>query len=958
MDSGSTKRPIIMAVWGVAISAFVALVPLKEVAAADNCAQKTRYLQISYDFPWPEAAQAQLANQFESGCVSPQYLSDLTDNMANALAKSGITLRQISVLPSDKGANAENDVVSLRLVTGDGAAKSQASASSEQSVLLPLMAPPSGAVITALEILGVAQEGDELIARYAVNEKSYQQGGGKLRLQWLRDGVVIEGASKSRYLLQKQDVGAQISARLAYVIDGAMSDRRTASVITDIMAANYPPRIEDLRLEGEAQTGEELVARYVFIDENEGDSEDGTTFIWLRDNIAIAGATGPSYRLGARDIDKQITVRITPQSQDGQTGTPRSVSLAQTVRPAPIIANREVIDNIVADDADKTLDVAQIKEAIEEAIEEAGDEAVAKPAEKIVTIAKPKARPAPPVLVDEPELAEKAKEKLAEKAEEKPAPAIIIAEESDEAEVPKEADAPALLSEPSPPPTVLTPGFEIAANSPKTFKQVVFSPSAILLDYELFNTQKAVQGTPITLGAIKTVLDEVNALYLEKGFELSRALLPEQLVTDGTVTIQLVEATIGKITLENREDLTEEFILGHLNASEGDYISLKALERSIRLYNLSNKSKLSTELAPGAEFGQTDVFVDVAEPDKVELPSVSINNYANQTSDWRQNAVAITMNNLLGTDDETALSYSDSSGSTSMSGSFSMPLNHEGANLSVAVSNSDTKIVAGSEDTVGYRGSATSYAATLSHPVLFGDEYSLYVSGSYGISRSDLVQPVTGDMLSKSEVRKYSITAPYSYNNGTTAVSVAPSWHILNIVTEIPKREKWMQKFDVNANASHFLSDKWTLNGRARMLYSDARDMINMPSEILSVGGPSSVRAYQPGESSGYQGYFLTSELRTDLANWEEVSLPDFMPSAQTYFFVDHMLAQSQYRERRRADYWSGYGVGLQIPSIFNLLTFDVYWSEALDGSVHEEEKEFYDDELFQFSLSARFRLQ
>jgi hemolysin activation/secretion protein len=142
------------------------------------------------------------------------------------------------------------------------------------------------------------------------------------------------------------------------------------------------------------------------------------------------------------------------------------------------------------------------------------------------------------------------------------------------------------------------------------------------------------------------------------------------------------------------------------------------------------------------------------------------------------------------------------------------------------------------------------------------------------------------------------------------------------------------------------------------MLYSDARDMINMPSEILSVGGPSSVRAYRPGESSGYQGYFLTGELRTDLANWEEVSLPDFMPSAQTYFFVDHMLAQSQYRQRSRADYWSGYGVGLQIPSIFNLLTFDIYWSEALDGAVHEEEKEFYDDELFQFSLSARFRLQ
>ena len=564
-------------------------------------------------------------------------------------------------------------------------------------------------------------------------------------------------------------------------------------------------------------------------------------------------------------------------------------------------------------------------------------------------------------------------DKLAQALEEKAkeenvtdAPAIIItdaqtAEERQEDGLLDEdakIDEPVLLSEPSLPPIILTPGFEIAADSPKIFKEVVFTPSAILLGYELYNTQKAVQGTPITLEAIKTVLDEVNALYLEKGFELSRALLPEQLVSDGTVTIQLVEATIGKITLENREDLEEEFILGHLASQEGDFISLQELERSIRIYNLSNKSKLATELAPGEEFGQTDIFVDVAEPDKVELPSISINNYANQTSDWRQNAVAITLNNVLGRDDETALSYSDSSGSTSMSGSFSMPLNHEGTNISVALSNSDTKIVAGSEETVGYRGSAHSLAATLSHPIIFGDDYSLYLSGSFGVSNSDLVQPVTGAMLSKSSVRKYSLTAPYSYNNGTTAISVAPSWHLLNIVTKIPEREKWMQKLDINANASHFLSDKWTLNGRARALYSDARDMINMPSEILSVGGPSSVRAYQPGESSGYQGYFLTGELRTDLANWENMSLPSFMPSAQAYVFVDHMMAQSQYRVRSRADYWSGYGVGLQIPSIFNLLTFDIYWSEPLDGNAHEEEKEFYDDELFQFSLSARFRLQ
>ena len=66
------------------------------------------------------------------------------------------------------------------------------------------------------------------------------------------------------------------------------------------------------------------------------------------------------------------------------------------------------------------------------------------------------------------------------------------------------------------PPVELTPGFAIAATSPKTFKGLDFGTSAILLEHELKKPENLVRDTPITLEAIKTVLDEVNALYLQK----------------------------------------------------------------------------------------------------------------------------------------------------------------------------------------------------------------------------------------------------------------------------------------------------------------------------------------------------------------------------------------------------------------------------------------------------------
>ena len=933
---------------------LVPLVVSPQALADEDCAKQPTHIQLLYGFPWSPEEQSKLAYQFESECRSQPFLRDLMNEIEVRLANQGIRLSQITIMPEKNP-----HIVTLRL---------QSNADSTErdfSTLLPLIQDRPSKIITSLDVIGDGRENSELVARYTVNETLYRNGGGKLTLRWLRDGKLIEDAKSSRYILQRADVGARISAQLRYSGgDKGLFDQYMFTLNGLVMAANYPPRIDNLIIDGRAETGSQLTARYDFIDENEGDIEEGTSFIWLRDNIVIEGANSPDYNVSAKDIGSKLAVRIIPRSADGQLGKPRIATLDELVRAKPVIADEAVVENIMKQDADKALDIQKLEERITDLASQAAKAPTLLPAPRPDVMPDAKAAPVPE------EIAPQDKDQLAEDTpadlkREKEAPALIIIDEDEKApeiiiaeEEAREDKAVKTEQTPIIPPLSLTEGFEIAATSPREFVGLSFTDTAILPEYQLKAIEKNVIGAPISLSVIKTVLEEVNALYLSSGFELSRALLPEQIVTDGVVAIQLVEARVGKIIVENINKLDEQFVRDHLAAEEGGYISLAQLERSIRIYNLSNKSNLATELAPGEGFGETDIFVDVAEPDEIELPTVSVNNYANKTSDWRNNTFSVTINNTFGIDDETSVSYSDAKGSTSQAVSYSMPLDRKGTNISVSLSNSDTKIVAGSEETVGYRGSATALSASYSVPLLFGDEYSIYLSGTYGQSKSDLVQPVTGLMLSKSQVRKFSLSMPYSYNNGTTAWSFAPAWHVINTITEIPKNEKWMQKFDANASLSHFLNDKWTANMRGNILYTDARDMINLPSEILSVGGPGSVRAYQPAESSGYQGYFVTGELRTDLSKWEQVSLPSFMPSAQFYAFADHMMAQTQYKVRNRHDYWSGYGVGFQIPSIFNLLTFDIYWAEPLDGEVHAEEKDFYDDELFQFSLSARFRLQ
>ena len=80
---------------------------------SQNCQAPVRYLQISYDFVWPQDSQARMSHLFDAGCVTPSYLAKLTDELALFLAQEDITVRQINVVPGGD----DQSLVTLRLVT-------------------------------------------------------------------------------------------------------------------------------------------------------------------------------------------------------------------------------------------------------------------------------------------------------------------------------------------------------------------------------------------------------------------------------------------------------------------------------------------------------------------------------------------------------------------------------------------------------------------------------------------------------------------------------------------------------------------------------------------------------------------------------------------------------------------------------------------------------------------------
>ncbi|MGC6512258.1 MAG: ShlB/FhaC/HecB family hemolysin secretion/activation protein [Parvibaculales bacterium] len=682
----------------------------------------------------------------------------------------------------------------------------------------------------------------------------------------------------------------------------------------------------------------------------------GLSVIWLRDGSAVPGADGIDYLLTGEDVGAVISARVSVLGADGRPQVTKLVSMSQPVQEVeklPYLDSLEITGIPAAgneltvlyeftdpnpSDAEGDTGIVWLRDnkVISGAV---GPSYVLQPADigKQISV----------------RVIPRSDDGLEGRAEIAVLPRRIAGS----------AKVVETLRKPDTPPKVIAEGLTFRPGDTELFTGLSYEASGLLTEQDFAAVTQDLQGRKIDRDLMRELLERVNALYLERGYELSRALLPQQQIAGGIVRLQLVEAKIGALEVKDADRLSPSFIMRSLGIQPGDWISLSALETSLRRYNATNKSKITTEVAAGSEFGETDVFIKVQEPDFVELPSLRADNYASDVSGFNQQSLNMTFNNVLGHDDETTISYLDSRGTRSASLSFSMPLNTSGTNLSLSATKSNTRFVEdgpGASDTVGTRGDSYVNTIGISHPLYFDDKLAVFGAFSIADSYSDVTLINSLEKLTETKITKLSVSLPVSYEADRFKMSLTPSANMLDTSTKSEVfgalNDDWLQVYKLDGSASRYINKYLTVSGRFESAYTSDKRSLNFPSEVITIGGPRSVRAYQPGASSGMKGYLVSLEARSELANWGLVTLPEWMPSVQPYIFYDYAFAQSRADIRSREDYWSGYGIGVSIPVLTDYLSFDIYHARALDSSVHEAQKEAARDEPVKFSLVARIK--
>ena len=221
--------------------------------------------------------------------------------LRNGKVIAGATKSAYTLQPSDR-----DKVVTVR-VTGKKASHTTLTRTAQPTPLVGY----GKLVAAAPNISGTARVGSRLQA-----STPGWTSGTSFDYQWLRNGKVIAGATKSAYTLQPSDRGKVVTVRVTGKKASHIGITRTAQSTPLVgygkLVAATP------KISGTARVGKTLKAQT-------GSWSSGTklNYQWLSNGKAIRGATKSSLHLRSADRAKRITVRLSG-SKPGYTGASRT----------------------------------------------------------------------------------------------------------------------------------------------------------------------------------------------------------------------------------------------------------------------------------------------------------------------------------------------------------------------------------------------------------------------------------------------------------------------------------------------------------------------------------------------------------------------------------------------------------------------------------------------------------
>jgi hypothetical protein len=176
---------------------------------------------------------------------------------------------------------------------------------------------PPPVIYTAPTVTGTSTVGSQLTcsgATYSPNVNSVTYG-------WLRNGVLIDGATQGTYTLVAADAGTSVSCKVT-ASDGFTFVTATSPAVAVASVQSLPVRTSGPTRAGTLRVGSVQTCNVVYTGALSG------TFAWKANGVLIPGATKRTFTLTYAQLNKHITCLTSASNASGTTPTVSSASSA------------------------------------------------------------------------------------------------------------------------------------------------------------------------------------------------------------------------------------------------------------------------------------------------------------------------------------------------------------------------------------------------------------------------------------------------------------------------------------------------------------------------------------------------------------------------------------------------------------------------------------------------------
>lgn len=433
-----------------------------------------------------------------------------------------------------------------------------------------------------------------------------------------------------------------------------------------------------------------------------------------------------------------------------------------------------------------------------------------------------------------------------------------------------------------------------------TLSNIKFTGVTILGDMELKELVSPFIGVPMSYEQMLEIGMSVENYYRKNNY-LARAILPPQDLTDGVLTVDVIESVFSKIEVDKElDDLpnTQQHVANLIQAQQptGELLNTKALDRGLALANEIPGLGVKGSLRQGRDAGETELLLELYKS-RTRQTELTFDNGGSRSTGAIRMLANMTWFNPNDLADMFNIVAVHTRGSNYARLAYSIPVGTDGWRMGLNVSSMNYEVVVGEQGMVGAVGRAITQGLEFVYPLLRSDQASSTLTfnaddkgfkntSAQGLQMSDY----SARVLSAQIAGFYRDLNP---GGGTGTYSLALSHGDLNLAGSLN------QQTDLNGPSTAGSFNKLRVNGTwqlglspetsAFISYTGQLTDKNLDtSERMQLGGMTGIRAYPTGEGSGSDAQLFQFELRqqfssgikvTGFYDWGQVWLqhnPDF----------------------------------------------------------------------------------